>query len=288
MRWGTKDPVAFKDAELGLIRLRAFGLFTMKVTQPLLFVNTLVGTKATLDTAEVEDLLRTIIVSRLNDFLGETVDSLLNLPRYYDEMAVAVRTRLVEDFRKYGMELVDFFINRITPPEEVQKMIDERSGMAAVGNLDSFFKFKVAKAVGDAAASGSGLPGGSEASAGMGIGVGAGLGMMIPGMLFERPGSVKGSPVLPQTSVNCPECHGAVPLDSRFCLHCGHQLVVVKKCPRCGQNLAAEAKFCSACGLDQQTGLRCSACGASLPPETRFCLQCGEKVLGPEGQPGGS
>jgi membrane protease subunit (stomatin/prohibitin family) len=121
MRWGTKDPVAFKDSQLGLIRLRAFGTFTLQATQPLLFVNTLVGTQGSYDTAHIEDYLREVIVSRLNDFLGEHVDSILDLPRYYDEMAVAVKTRLSEDFRKYGIELVDLFINRITPPEEVQR-----------------------------------------------------------------------------------------------------------------------------------------------------------------------
>lgn len=140
MRWGTKDPVAFKDNELGLIRLRAFGTFTMKINQPLLFINTLIGTQGSFGTNSVEDYLREIIVSRLNNFLGETVNSLFDLPKHYDEMAVNVKTRLTEDFKKYGMELVDFYINRITPPEDVQKMIDERSGMQAVGDLDKFFK----------------------------------------------------------------------------------------------------------------------------------------------------
>jgi membrane protease subunit (stomatin/prohibitin family) len=148
MRWGTKEPVAFKDNQLGLIRLRAFGAFTMQVTQPLLFVNSLVGTQGSLDAAIIEDYLRDVIVSRLNDFLGENVASLFELPRQYDEMAVAVKARLAEDLRKYGAELVDFFINRITPPEDVQKMIDEQSGMAAVGDMDRFLKFKAAKAVG--------------------------------------------------------------------------------------------------------------------------------------------
>jgi membrane protease subunit (stomatin/prohibitin family) len=280
MRWGTKDPVAFKDSELGLIRLRAFGAFTMRVTQPLLFINTIVGTKGSVETADVEDYLMTVIVSRLNDFLGETVDSLVNLPKYYDEMAVAVRTRLIEDFRKYGMELVDFYINRITPPEDVQKMIDERAGMAAVGNLDSFLKYKVAKAVGDVATSGGGALGGGSASAGMGIGVGAGLGMMLPGMLFNVPG---GAPAALQNAqqkgaVHCPECHGEVPLDSRFCLHCGQQLVVMKKCPRCATDVTASAAFCSSCGLDLRSELKCGSCQTALPPGTKFCLKCGERV----------
>jgi membrane protease subunit (stomatin/prohibitin family) len=280
MRWGTKDPVAFKDKEFGLIRLRAFGAFTMRITQPLLFINTLVGTQGSIGTVSVEDYLREVIVSRLNDFLGEAVDSLLNLPRYYDEMAVAVKTRLTEDFRKYGMEMVDFYINRITPPEEVQKMIDERSGMAAVGDLDGFLKYKAAKALGDAASSGTVSPAGGNASAGMGLGIGAGLGMMIPGMVFKVLGNGEATPerIAEKGTVNCTACHGEVPVNSRFCQHCGHQMVVIRKCPRCNKDLSAADRFCPLCGLDLTTEVRCTKCDTKLPPGTKFCYNCGERV----------
>jgi len=72
MKWGTAEPVAFKDSELGLVRLRAFGIFTMRVTQPLLFINTLVGTQGAYTSEQVESYLREVIVSRLNDFLAST------------------------------------------------------------------------------------------------------------------------------------------------------------------------------------------------------------------------
>lgn len=285
MRWGTPEPVAFKDSELGLIRLRAFGTFTMRITQPLLFINTLVGARGSFETTEVESYLREIIVSRLNDFLGETVDTLLNLPRYYDEMGVAVKSRLKDDFGKYGMDLVDFFINRITPPEEVQKRMDERAGMAAVGNVDQFLKFKVATAVGDAAShgGGGGNGNGGDASAGLGLGVGAGLGMMIPGMLFKVLGG-DGATVeqaLKRGHVNCPSCFGDVALDSRFCAHCGHQLVVMRKCQRCAKDVTPTAHFCPACGLDLSTQHVCRHCQTTLPPGTKFCLSCGEAVAAP-------
>jgi membrane protease subunit (stomatin/prohibitin family) len=281
MRWGTKDPVAFKDSELGLIRLRAFGAFTLQVMQPLLFVNTLVGTQGSLNTSYIEDYLREIIVSRLNDFLGETVDSILNLPKYYDELAVAVKTRLTEDFRKYGMELIDYYINRITPPEDVQRMMDERAGMQAVGDMDQFFKYKAAKAMGDAATAGGGLFGGGEAASGLGLGVGAGLGLMIPGMLFKSFGQETSTlqNVLEKGKVNCPECHGEVTLDSRFCSHCGHQMVVIKKCSQCNKNITATAKFCPSCGLNLSAELHCRNCQAKLPPGTKFCFNCGESVV---------
>jgi membrane protease subunit (stomatin/prohibitin family) len=231
------------------------------------------------ETEKVEDYLREIIVSRLNDYLGETVDSLVNLPRLYDQMAVAVRTRLSDDFHKYGMQMADFYINRITPPEEVQKMIDEKSGMSAVGDLDSFLKFKAAKALGDAAVSGG--PAGGAAG-GMGLGIGAGMGMMIPGMLYKVLGN--GEPtnekIAQKGTVNCAKCHGEVSLDSRFCPHCGHQMVVIRKCPSCSKDLGAGDKFCPSCGLDLTTQFVCKKCGAKLPPGTRFCFNCGEKAAG--------
>lgn len=292
LRWGTKDPVVFRDREFGLIRLRAFGAFTMRVREPLLFVNSLVGTQGSFTTDAIEDYLREVIVSRLNDYLGENVQSLLDLPQKYDEMAREVRGRLETDFGKYGAELVDLLINRITPPEEVQRMIDGRGGMSAVGNLDDFLKFKAASALGDAASGGgsggsggSGGDGGSSAAgSGMGLGLGAGLGLLLPGMLVKsRCGdSVADAQMLARGVVHCPECHGEVTGDSRFCAHCGHQMVTVKRCSRCAKNVTAQARFCSSCGLDLSAVLRCARCATELPPETRFCFHCGERVAGVE------
>ncbi len=243
MRWGTRDPVAFKDTQLGLIRLRAFGSFTMRVTKPLLFVNSLVGTQGSYTTDQIEDYLREVIVARLNDFLGETVQSLIELPRQYDEMAVALKTRLADEFRKYGTEMVDFYINRITPPEDVERMIDERSSMGAVGDLDRFLKFKAAKAMGDAA-QGHGTDGG--AAGGVGVGVGAGLGMMMPGMLAKSLGTAPAGAAT--ATVSCPGCQSAVAADSRFCPRCGHQIATAPRCARCQAELTAGARFCSTCG----------------------------------------
>lgn len=281
LKWGTKDPVAFKDSELGLIRLRAFGAYTMQITQPLLFINSLVGARSGFDTGDIEDYLREVIVSRLNDYLGETVDSLFDLPQHYDEMGASVKGRLADDFNKFGIELGDFYINRITPPEAVQSMIDARAGMAAVGNLDAFLKFKAATAIGDAALAGGNPNGGSEAGTSISMGMGAGLGMLLPGMMYRvLDGQVNPQHPAQRGTVNCPDCYGELPLDSRFCAHCGHQMVVIRKCPGCQKNLTASAKFCPACGFNLQTAteLYCSSCNTNLPAGTRFCFHCGERA----------
>ena len=281
LKWGTKEPVAFKDKELGVVRLRAFGIFSARVTQPLLFVNTLVGTQGAYGSDQVEAYLREVIVSRLNDFLGEHLETVYQLPRQYDEIGVAVKTRLRDDFRRYGLELIDFFVNAITPPPDVQKMIDERSGMGAVGNLDDFMKFKAAKALGDAAA-GVGA-GGGPAGAGLGMGMGAGLGFMLPGMIYRnlQPEDADPERIRERGTVHCPDCHGDVPITARFCPSCGNQMVVANKCPRCGKNVTAQAKFCPACGADVQARLTCTHCQAVLPPRTKFCTGCGEAVTPP-------
>jgi membrane protease subunit (stomatin/prohibitin family) len=279
-KWGTKDPVAFKDSKLGLVRLRAFGIYTFRITEPVLFINTVVGTQGVYTSEMIGNYLRDVVVARINDMFGERLDSIFELPQFYDELAVEIKERLVNDFSKYGMELNDFFINSITPPPEVQKMIDERSGIQAIGNLDEFFKFKAAKAMGDAASSGGGGVGGAGAAAagGMGVGVGAGLGMMIPGMLARSVSAPAGSATATAEMLQCPRCHNEVTPDSRFCQNCGAQLVAMNRCRDCNTELPAEAKFCSNCGREIGAELTCPHCGAKLPHGTKFCTDCGERL----------
>ena len=85
LKWGTQEPVAFKDRELGVVRLRGFGNYTIRIVQPLLFINTLIGTQGVFATEAISDYLRDVIVSRLNDLFGETLKSIFELPNQYDE-----------------------------------------------------------------------------------------------------------------------------------------------------------------------------------------------------------
>lgn len=183
LKWGTKEPVIFRDQELAMVRLRAFGKFAIRVVNAQLFVNSVVGTMGLYSTDRAEDYFRDAIVARLTDVLGENLTSVFDLPKLYDELAIALKSRVADDFTKYGIELVDLFMGAITPPEEVQKLIDERTGMAAVGDMNAYMKFKTARAIGDAAQQGG--DGGGLTGAGVGAGLGAGIGMMLPGMMRE-------------------------------------------------------------------------------------------------------
>jgi len=178
LKWGTKEPIPFRDSELYMVRLRAFGKYSIRVADPQLFVGSVVGTRGLVSTLSVGDYLRDIIVSRLNDLLGENLKTLFDLPAYYDELAAGVKARVAEDFSKQGLELVDMLISAITPPEEVQKKIDERSSMSALGDMDKYMRYKAAEALPDAAKQ----PGGA-AGQGMGLGLGFGYGQMMAGAI---------------------------------------------------------------------------------------------------------
>jgi membrane protease subunit (stomatin/prohibitin family) len=272
LRWGTKDPVVFRDSELGVIRLRAFGAYTFKIVEPLLFLNTMVGRENIFTTEQIEDYLRQVILSRVNDLFGEKLDTIFELPKRYQQLAQEARIKLTNEFDRYGMELLDFYISSITPPDEVQKMIDEKSGMKAVGDLDKFLKFEMAKALGQ---SGSG----SLTQAGVGMGAGVGVGVLVPSLLSKALSpDQKDLKDEPLPTVTCPKCGADTPEHSRFCYKCGHQLIVINRCPKCGKDLPAEANFCMVCGLNLAEKTKCKKCNAILPPGTKFCLNCGEKI----------
>ncbi|MBI1853057.1 MAG: SPFH domain-containing protein [Planctomycetes bacterium] len=271
-RWGTTDPVAFRDKEFGLVRLRAFGTYTFRVIEPLVFLNTLVAGDDSFRTSEIQEQLRSIVISRVNDFFGEHLESVLDLPKQYKEMSEAMQTQLADEFKKFGLELRQFFIQSVTPPEEVQKAIDERAAMGAVGDLNRFMKYKAARAL-----EGAGTAGGGAAAAGLGLGAGMGVGAMLPGMIFGS--ASRGAVESPAAGTGfCPGCHNEMAADSRFCPHCGKQAVVAQRCLKCSTDLPPNAKFCVQCGAPIAAKVACAKCGADMPAGAKFCLKCGEKA----------
>ena len=128
LKWGTKDPVAFRDSELGLIRLRAFGVFNIQVLQPVLLINTLVGTQGIYTAEAIEDYLSQVIVSRINDLLGGKLDTIFNLPGRYEELAGELIKILEDDFRRFGLGLSNLISIRSHPPLTFKKRSMIRAG----------------------------------------------------------------------------------------------------------------------------------------------------------------
>jgi len=192
-KWGTRQPITVRDTDFGIVRLRSFGKFSFRVIDSAVLINTLVGTQGKYTTDEIASFLKDLIVSRLTDLLGTLQVSMLDLPAKFDEIAAGTRAKLGDEFGKYGLELADFFINAITPPEEVQKAIDARSSMGAIGDLQAFTMYQAANSMSKMAEHSGGGVGGNA----MGMGMGAGFGMMMPAMIQQAMTGGQG-PAAPQ------------------------------------------------------------------------------------------
>jgi membrane protease subunit (stomatin/prohibitin family) len=272
LKWGTRDPVAFKDKELGLIRLRAFGVFNVQVVQPVLFINRMVGTQGIFTTSEIEEYLNLVIVSRFNDLMGETIQSILDLPSKYDELSKNLTMRLHDDFTHFGLSLTHLYMNSITPPLEVQKSIDDRSRLGLFEDMNKLLQMKAAMAVEKA----------SEGDGPTNTGMGMGVGLMMPAMFSQFFAQAGQKQQQPQTeNITCPECNNQISFESKFCPHCGHQQLIFSQCLNCKKNLTPNAKFCSRCGHrvnDKVKPIFCNQCGTENLADSKYCNKCGEKL----------
>jgi membrane protease subunit (stomatin/prohibitin family) len=167
LKWGTKNPIMMRDAEFGPLRLRAFGTYALKVTNPGAFVKEIVGTDGHFTTDGIANQLRNVIVSRFTDLLGESKIPALDLAANYDELGNFIRTRIAPELQKYGIELTAMLVENISLPEEVEKALDKRTSMGVIGDLNKYTQFQAAQAMEKAAEN----PGGMAAG-GMGMGMG--------------------------------------------------------------------------------------------------------------------
>jgi membrane protease subunit (stomatin/prohibitin family) len=239
-KWGTPEPIALKDAELGMVRLRAFGTYSMQVKEPHLFVVKIVGTQGLYDTSDIEDFLRSIIISNMADLLGETKKSLFELPSMYNEIAAGTKAQVQDDFEALGITLKSLYVSNISATEETVKAIDERAAMGAIGNMQAYLQFKAARALEEAARAPEGA--GGLAQAGMGLGAGVGMGAMMAGMMTQA--MQAGA----QPTMLCPGCSAQIPANSKFCPKCGAKIGEAMICANCKADVPAGSRFCPNCG----------------------------------------
>ncbi len=249
MKWGTPQPLAFRDAEFGMVRLRAIGTYSMRVADPQLFVTQVVGTRSSFTTADLDDFLRGVVINEISDLLGTVHTSLLDIQGMTRELADTARAALTDDFSRLGLQLSTFQVIAITPPDEVAKRIDERSGIGALGDMRTYTQFQTAQAIRDAANNPG--TGGDLTGAGVGLGAGVGIGQAMAGSLrdafTQQPPSA--NPAVGAATITCPNCQASIPATSKFCPNCGHNLAPTPVvCARCGTENAPASKFCTNCG----------------------------------------
>ncbi len=171
LKWGTANPIMMRDADFGMLRIRAFGIYSIKVVDSGTFLKQLVGTNGVYTVPDISEQLRKTIMSRFTDALGEAKIPALDLAAKYDELSEFVRQKLQDEFKTMGLELSKFFVENISLPEEVEAMMDKRTGVGMMAPvMGAYTQMQVADSIPLAAQN----PGGV---AGMGMGVGLGFGM---------------------------------------------------------------------------------------------------------------
>ena len=180
MKWGTPNPIVMRDPDFGPVRIRAFGNYALKATDPRALLTELVGTDGEFESDEVSELLRAIINTAFADLVASSKIAVLDLAGSYQEFSAQLREEVesrVDD--EYGLAIPQLFIVNVSLPENVEKALDTRSSMGIIGDMGKYQAYQFGQAMTDAASN----PAGGGASEGMGLGMGFAMAnQMVHGM----------------------------------------------------------------------------------------------------------
>ena len=278
MFWGTTDAIQLIDPKYFVrLHIRAFGQFGVKIINIPSFLRELIGSlgnAAVKYQAVVEfykGLLNTKIKTIVSDIIINQKISAFEITPKLEEISATALTRLAPDFEKYGLKIVNFYIQSINFPDEdtdkINKILEDRAAFEIMG--DSRYATKRSFDVYEGAANNSNGVAGAFVAGGMGFGMGN-------AMMSHADSTVE--PVMDNT-IECPKCSKQNKKGTNFCSWCGASLKVKKiKCISCGVELDEGARFCNNCGASQAKKI--CTCGMELSPDARFCHNCGAKQEG--------
>lgn len=277
-KWGTSNPFIIRDADYGAVRVRAFGTYAFKVDDPYVFLTELAGTNTSFMTTDITHYLRSMLVTRISDIVGESKIPVLDMAGNLVELGEMVEQQLESDFKNMGLQLVQFNFENFSLPEALEKALDESASLGILGkNMNVYMQKAQADALKDAAKN----PGmaGATMGAGMGLGMGAAFGNMMSNMNVPNmnANNANGAANVASSSATttCPSCGATINAKAKFCPECGAMNGV--KCAKCGHIVVSKgAKFCPECGAT--LGSVCPKCGANLKPSNKFCPECGERI----------
>lgn len=170
LKWGTRNPITCRDPEFGMVRLRAYGTYTMRVADPGKFMVEIVGTDGDFTTSEIEFQIRNVIVSNFTQIVAASGIPVLDMAANTLDLAKIVHERIAPAIGDYGLELPAFYVENISLPEEVEAVLDKRTSTSIAGDLSKYTEFSAAEAMTKSAEN----PGGGG---GMAAGMGMGMGM---------------------------------------------------------------------------------------------------------------
>ena len=242
-KWGTQNPIMMRDEEFGNIRVRGFGVYSFKVSDPKVFMKEVFGTNAVFTTSDVEEQVKPMLIQAITDAIAESGISALDLARSYKEFSNTVLETCKAEMADFGFSITKFIIENISLPEEVEKALDERTTLGVLEDkMGTYTQKKAADAMGDAAKN----PGGNMAGIGVGLGAGLAMGDIFSDSIKSAQNKPKEKPV---KTVKCPNCSSDIKEGLKFCPECGKAMPKpTKNCPKCNAEISARAKFCPECG----------------------------------------
>lgn len=172
-KWGTPQPVTFRDKEMGPVRVRAFGTYSYRLTDPKTFYQRISGTRDLYTAAELDGQLRAAIVTQMASHFGSATVSFIDMAANQQQLSDTLKTVLAPLFQSYGLALSTFFVQSISLTEDLQKFFDKASSMRMLGDLGKYTQFQTAESMMAAAQNPNG---GGAASAGVGMGAGLAMG----------------------------------------------------------------------------------------------------------------
>ncbi|ARF15921.1 SPFH domain-containing protein [Sporosarcina ureae] len=270
-KWGTSNPIMMRDPDFGMIRLRGYGIYSYRVSEPTVFLRELFGTNSSYDTNSIEGHLKKMIISGLSDLFAESQIPALDLSMHYDELSEQGKEKMRSRFAAFGFEITSLYIENLSLPKEVEEAMDKRTSMGVLGNMQQYQQYQAAEAMRDAAQNEGGM-------AGAGVGMGAGMGM---GQVMANAMNQNQAPQPPAQAAtkSCPHCQATINANAKFCGQCGKSVETDKvPCIKCETLIPKDAKFCSSCGTSQVTEKICPACSHANLPGAKFCAECGETL----------
>lgn len=262
-KWGTQNPIIMRDEEFGSVRLRGFGIYSFKVTDAGTFMRQMFGTNSVYTVSDVANQCKSLVIQAIADTIAESGISVLDLAANYREFGEEIVKNSEKEFASYGLKLTSIVIENLSLPEDVEKMLDERTKMSVIEDkIGTYTRVKAANAIEESAKNGNSV-------AGMGVGLSAGMQM---GNLMSENLTTSNSP---KKTVTCANCGEEIRAGVKFCPNCGS--AQGKKCAKCGAIVAKNAKFCPECGTSVQKKKVCKNCGEEIKDASKFCPNCGKK-----------
>ena len=169
LKWGTKNPIIVRDQEFGPVRLRAFGTYAVRVSDPARFLKEIVGTDGEFTMDEISYQIRNVIVQEFSRTLARANIPVLDMAANTRELGQLVSKEIAPQIAEYGLALPELYIENVSLPPAVEEALDKRSSMGVIGNLNNYMQYQAADALGRDGAGAAALQ----------TGLGAGLGMQI-------------------------------------------------------------------------------------------------------------